>query len=201
MKTQDVNWEKVSIVISKDRFQSTGQAPSTCEGKMGKRNVYGGSQDLEFGGRTVSKHVQLIKLHENSPLSLAVLLSFQTRMTVCLATPGVLISRFKVISVANIISWNSLGLVLSKAQKWFSGWDEIRRHWPPPTSICMLHALCSWRKRWCYCFGLIAQWENFLENDEFQYCVINKFQYSMDLFYSVMGEICFLMNFFSFSED
>lgn len=75
---------------------------------------------------------------------------------VCRATPSVLISKCEDILVSNIVSWNFVGTILSGARKWFSGWNEIRRHWPP-TSICILCAFCSWGKRRYYCLGLIAQ--------------------------------------------
>ena len=105
-------------------------------------------------------------------------------------------------SVADIIMlWNFTGPALSRARKWLSSCNKIGRH-QPPTSISILCALCSWGKRWCYCLA------NCNDRGEFSrewrvsvLCVINKFQYIMDSFYSVMGEICFLMIFFSFSED
>ena len=136
-------------------------------------------------------------LLEQPSFLIPVLLSFQACVTVCIAIPRILTSDHGATSVADIIMlWNFTGPALSRARKWLSGWNKIGRH-QPPISISILCALCSWGKRWCYCSA------NCNDRGEFSrewwvsvLCVINKFQYIMDSFYLVMGEICFLMIFF-----
>lgn len=99
-----------------------------------------------FKEHTTDQAVFEGKISKSRLLSLVILLSFQTCMIVCIETPSVLISNCEDILVINIISWNFVGPVLSGVWKWFSGWNEIRRHWPP-SSICVLCAFCSWGKK------------------------------------------------------